>query len=162
MKIFIDTENKNIEVISDTSEAVAPFLDIFFSVPKEIDFLDPFRFGYNLLDGKTTVSTGSYPVGDNKFISTDQDYLVSERVDVIEPNKSYDVLVWAIHGTDYFEKLLTFDISNLGQPFPSWIFDSVNHHWSAPEPRPTDGLQYLWNEDARKWEKFTPRIFPTV
>jgi hypothetical protein len=151
MRIFIDTETKNISVVSDANEAIAPNLDIFFEVPKNVEFIDPFRFGYNLLDDKTTVSSGSYPVGDTKFISTDQEYLVHECVSIIEPNKSYNMLVWSIHGTDYFEKLLTLDISNLGQPFPSWSFDPAIHCWKAPAPRPEDGKRYLWDEETSSW-----------
>jgi hypothetical protein len=158
MKIFIDTEKKTIEITSDSSELAAPNFEVFFSATKNVTFNSVFRFGYNLLDGKTSVATGSYPVGDTKFVSTDQDHLVSERIDILEPNKSYEILVWTIHGTDYFEKLSTFDVSNLGQPFPSWTFDVDSHVWVAPKPRPENGWRYFWDEATGSWKDKATKI----
>ena len=36
------------------------------------------------------------------------------------------------------------------QPFPSWILDS-NYDWQPPEPMPTDGKFYWWNESSLLW-----------
>lgn len=37
------------------------------------------------------------------------------------------------------------------QPFPSWTMNSDTYLWESPEPYPTDGKDYLWDEDALAW-----------
>lgn len=37
------------------------------------------------------------------------------------------------------------------QPFPSWTLDETTCQWEAPEPRPTDGALYEWDEDTLNW-----------
>jgi hypothetical protein len=160
MKIFIDTENKDIEITSDASEDAAPILNVYFDVPKGIT-LDPiFRFGYNIFhQDKTPLANNSFPIGEDKFISTDQDYILLEQIHKVEPEKTYNILVWAIHGTDYFEKLLTFSTTDFGKPFASWVFNSEKYYWIAPEPHPTTGGTHLWNEESRSWVRL--RLSPT-
>jgi hypothetical protein len=161
MQVFIDVESNAIEITSKNEEIAAPNLDVFFSVTKNVEFKEPFRFGYNIIDNQETVASGSYPTGTTKYISTDQEYLVSERVTTIEPNKSYNILVWAINGPDYFEKLVTFDVSNRGQRFASWTFDLELRGWRAPQPYPTDGKRYFWDETTHSWsETFVPPAAP--
>lgn len=36
--------------------------------------------------------------------------------------------------------------------FPSWSFDETTWQWIAPVPMPTDGKQYLWNEEILEWQ----------
>lgn len=38
------------------------------------------------------------------------------------------------------------------RPYESWIFDTKKYSWKAPEPYPTDGFSYLWNEETMSWE----------
>jgi len=48
----------------------------------------------------------------------------------------------------------TFDETNdvfiVPQPYPSWTLDS-NFDWEAPEPYPTDGELYYWDETTLSW-----------
>jgi hypothetical protein len=37
------------------------------------------------------------------------------------------------------------------KPFYSWILDEEICQWLAPEPYPTDGLTYYWDESALDW-----------
>lgn len=37
------------------------------------------------------------------------------------------------------------------QPFPSWTLDEVGD-WQPPTPMPTDGEDYVWNENRQEWE----------
>ena len=43
------------------------------------------------------------------------------------------------------------DIFIAPQPYPSWILNKTSWLWEAPEPYPTDGKIYEWNEDKVKW-----------
>jgi hypothetical protein len=48
----------------------------------------------------------------------------------------------------------TFDETNdvfiTPQPYPSWTLDS-NFDWEAPVPYPTDGANYVWDEETQTW-----------
>ena len=43
------------------------------------------------------------------------------------------------------------DVFIAPQPYPSWILNKTSWLWEAPEPYPTDGKIYEWNEDKVKW-----------
>jgi hypothetical protein len=38
------------------------------------------------------------------------------------------------------------------KPFDSWILEESTCQWQAPEPYPTDGFTYFWNEAELAWE----------
>jgi hypothetical protein len=37
------------------------------------------------------------------------------------------------------------------KPYPSWLLNEGSCRWEAPEPYPTDGQLYQWNEDSLSW-----------
>lgn len=37
------------------------------------------------------------------------------------------------------------------KPYPSWIFDHSKRSWEAPEPYPSDGAKYVWEESMGMW-----------
>jgi hypothetical protein len=41
------------------------------------------------------------------------------------------------------------------KPFESWILNTELAEWEAPEARPNDENEYLWNEDLLHWELVT-------
>jgi hypothetical protein len=41
--------------------------------------------------------------------------------------------------------------------FDSWILDNETCQWVAPQPYPTDGTDYYWNEETLNWDN-TPRM----
>ena len=43
------------------------------------------------------------------------------------------------------------DIFVKPQPFASWIRNGSS--WESPEPYPTDGKIYVWNENRKEWEE---------
>ena len=43
------------------------------------------------------------------------------------------------------------DVFVAPQPFPSWTL-SDSYLWEAPAPYPTDGEDYVWNENRKEWE----------
>lgn len=42
------------------------------------------------------------------------------------------------------------DVFIAPSPYPSWILDD-NYDWQAPEPYPTDGKFYSWDEETQSW-----------
>lgn len=49
-----------------------------------------------------------------------------------------------------------FDVFILPQPFPSWSLNS-NHDWEAPNPKPSDGQDYYWDESQLSWIIVPPK-----
>ena len=39
------------------------------------------------------------------------------------------------------------------KPFASWVLNEDTCRWDSPTPYPTDGKQYVWNENKREWEE---------
>ena len=39
------------------------------------------------------------------------------------------------------------------KPYPSWVLNEDTCRWDSPTPYPTDGKQYVWNENKREWEE---------
>jgi hypothetical protein len=37
------------------------------------------------------------------------------------------------------------------KPFESWVLNNYTCLWEAPEPYPTDGESYTWDEDVTDW-----------
>jgi hypothetical protein len=38
------------------------------------------------------------------------------------------------------------------KPFESWVLNEDTCNWESPEPYPTDGFTYFWNEEELDWE----------
>lgn len=38
------------------------------------------------------------------------------------------------------------------KPFPSWVLIEESCLWTAPVPYPTDGQNYVWNEEITNWD----------
>ena len=41
------------------------------------------------------------------------------------------------------------------QPYASWTLDSNKCIWEAPVEYPSDGKEYVWNEDTTSWNEIT-------
>jgi hypothetical protein len=39
------------------------------------------------------------------------------------------------------------------KPLPSWVLDEESCFWMEPIPRPTDGKNYVWNEETVSWDE---------
>lgn len=157
MKIFIDIDNSNVEIITDASEDVAPNLKIETSLTQPgntVFFEDNFRFGFSILDGPQSIYSCTYPQGFEKYVSTDQEIFSTDYVNEIKPDHEYALAVWCLNGINTIEKIITFNTSNAGQPFPSWSFNEDLKTWKSPKPMPeqgVDGVFYVWSEENQDW-----------
>jgi hypothetical protein len=41
------------------------------------------------------------------------------------------------------------------KPYPSWVLNQTSWNWESPIPYPTDGQDYIWNEDVGDWVLFS-------
>lgn len=48
-----------------------------------------------------------------------------------------------------------YDAFHEPQPYSSWILNMDTFIWEAPIPYPTDGNQYVWNEQDKVWEQMS-------
>jgi len=46
------------------------------------------------------------------------------------------------------------------KPYASWILDEETCLWQAPQPMPTDGKLYKWDESTTSWQEFALPIPP--
>jgi hypothetical protein len=37
------------------------------------------------------------------------------------------------------------------KPYPSWLLNTTTGLWDPPIPYPTDGKNYVWDEDTQSW-----------
>ena len=40
------------------------------------------------------------------------------------------------------------------KPFEKWILNEDTCRWEAPVPYPTDGKEYVWNDNKQEWEEY--------
>jgi len=107
------------------------------------------KFGYTLTRGDTTVQTNSFPPPRTRYVRTDQEYLVVERLKV-DPETEYTLSLWAENAGERFETETTFTTPRPPQPYASWTWDGAQ--WNAPVARPEDGENYVWNEENQTWQ----------
>lgn len=108
-------------------------------------------FGYSVEDGDIVVGGDSQPTGDLVYVSTDQEYLISSRVDGLVPEKEYVVSFWAENDGQNFQGSTAITLPRPNQPYPSWVYNEETYSWSAPVAYPEDGNKYTWDEDVENW-----------
>jgi len=64
-------------------------------------------------------------------------------------NKSFRGNMAAIGGTYDQQK----DVFLHPKPHNSWLLNENTLLWEPPIPHPTDGLDYIWNEQTLSWKK---------
>lgn len=40
------------------------------------------------------------------------------------------------------------------QPFDSWTYNELENQWISPIEYPSDGIDYWWDEQNKKWSKY--------
>ena len=163
-KIYINC-NLGIDDLSiDTSEIGFYFSDLHISFTNNsnqdtlkfnnLNFL--YRFSHN----DQIISEKTYPPLGIKYVSSNDDYLVAERLNFL-PTNEYKLYFWCENDGKSFEKTVTFTISTPTKPFESWIWDSVNKIWIPPIERPDHLHYYEWIEATISWKKISP-IMPRL
>ena len=136
----------------DTSEIGPTSNDLFITFTEEapvITFKD-LKFGYELKQDDNIKQYGVYPPPGVRYKRSDQEYLVSARLK-LETEESYSLFLWAENDGQRFEKEFDFDTPRPTQPYDSWIWNSTDKRWEAPEPYPDDGNDYTWDEETTSW-----------
>ena len=140
-----------------TAQNINPyFMDLcigFTSDSSPVVFSDLY-FKFELKKGNEIVNYGEYPVAGARYIQTDEEFLVVQRISLV-PESNYSIYVWSINQRVVSESTFDFSTNRPPQPFSSWIWDSENKVWEAPVPYPDDGNNYRWDEDTQSWVEIT-------
>jgi len=100
-------ETSNWEVIFQNIHPY--YADLYIGFTNEgpvIEFKD-LKFKYELKLNGDVVQSNSFPPENTKYVNTDQDYVVSERL-VLEAGNTYELYLWAENDGVSFEKTTQF------------------------------------------------------
>lgn len=98
-------------------------------------------FGYELVNDGQVVKSEWFPPPGITFLSSQNQHLVSTRLEV-NPLKTYELRLWVENFGERFETSYTFTT-----PEPQ----DDGETFESSRPYPTDGRDYIWNPDGREW-----------
>jgi hypothetical protein len=136
----------------DTSKIGPATNDLFITFTEEapiIAFKD-LKFGYELKQDGNIKQYGVYPPPGVRYRRSDQEYLVSTRLNT-QTDESYTLFLWAENDGQRFEKEFEFATPRPPQPYDSWNWNSGDKRWDPPVPYPNDGKFYQWDEETQNW-----------
>jgi hypothetical protein len=141
-------------VKTEEPEPFYPSVEIGFTADSLPVVFDELSFGFSAKVNQKTPKKYSYPQNDIKYISTDQDYMVSESVEA-NPDDLIIVSVWAENGGTQYKSSFDFIVPKPESPYPSWVWSESYVSWMAPvdyprAPSPT-GNGYMWDEETISW-----------
>lgn len=146
----------NLETLSWTNDLKAnpeniPY-SIGFKIPgqKNIVFKD-LSFNISIFKDGEEIFSKTYPETGQKFISSNQSYLVSDLVEGIKPLTEYSIVVSASHNNESFEDSFSIKTPEPFKPFPSWTYDADLGDFVPPIPYPEDGRDHEWSESSQSW-----------
>lgn len=103
MKILADLTTKTFTVDEET----LPHLYLGFrdNESQNVTF-NNLSFGYKVTSGRKTIATVAYPPEGVQYVSSDQDYISSDTIEV-DPDTSYTVAIWVENAGEKFEGKFT-------------------------------------------------------
>jgi len=107
------------------------------------------KFKYELKQGENIKQYGVYPPAGVRYLQSDQQYLVSERI-TLQPDTEYTLYLWSENDNIQSETTSTFSSPRPSQPYPSWNWEDKK--WNPPVPVPDTQTLYNWNEENQEWE----------
>lgn len=128
------------------------YADLFIGFTDDapiVEFTD-LKFKYELKQGGNIKQYGMFPPPNTKYVRSDQEYLVVERLN-LEMETDYELYLWAENNKNSIEKTVSFTTPRPAQPYASWTWDADGKKWVSPEPYPEDGQEYIWDEEAINW-----------
>lgn len=146
---------QNWQVNFDELGSYSALLYIGFTDKSPIVVFDNLSFGFEVHKDNNVQQKKSYPPSGVKYIRSDQEYLVCEKIENLLPTESYDLFLWANNGGITFQNTFTFSVPIPNSPYPSWVWSDEEYMWYPPIPKPedTDEYIYLWDEETLQWIK---------
>jgi hypothetical protein len=130
------------------------FVEIGFTADSLPVTFDDLAFGFSAKVNQETPQRYSYPQNDIKYVSTDQEYLVSESIQG-NPEDIVTVDVWAKNAGERYFGSFGFVMPKPESPYPSWVWNEEHVAWIAPVEYPEEvsptGNGYVWDEESLSW-----------
>lgn len=98
-------------------------------------------------DGAEKLSR-TWPSAGVKFSRTDQDVLITERLEW-NAEEFIDIAVWINIAGEEHTATWNLTAPRPPQPYASWTWDGTV--WTPPAAYPDDGGEYFWDEGAQEW-----------
>lgn len=136
------------------------FADLYIGFTEEapiVNFKD-LKFKYELRQANNIKQYGVFPPPNTRYVSTDQEFLVVERL-YLEIETDYELYLWAENNKESFETTVTFTTPRPAQPYYSWTWNTEILAWEAPAAYPDDGNEYEWNEETVSWDESMAEIY---
>lgn len=108
-------------------------------------------FSICIFKDNENIFSKSYPENGQKFISSNQTYLISDLVENTKPITEYSVSVSATNDGKTFDGHFTIITPEPFKPFSSWSYDSDLGDFVPPVPYPEDKKDYRWSESSQSW-----------
>lgn len=128
-------------------ESNQPLLEVGFEKTK----FKNLSFGYTVLKNNQIILQKAYPKPGVKYVSTDQKYIVAERLN-LKSDEEAMIAFWAENDNQRYEDSITFTVPRPEKPYESWVWNESGY-WEAPVPYPEDDKEYSWNEENQEWIK---------
>ena len=126
--------------------------DLFITFTEEAPIITfkNLKFGYELRQNGNIMQYGVYPPPGIKYRRSDQEYLISVRLE-LEIDESYSLFLWAENDKQKIQKEFDIKSPRPPQPYDSWSWDPENKFWKSPVSKPDDGDTYDWDESTLSW-----------
>ena len=143
-------ESKNWEVTFDDLNPTFADLCIGFTEDAPIIEFKDLSFKYELRQGNDIKQYGVFPPPNVRYVKTDQEFLVVERLR-FKMETNYELYLWAENNKESFETTVEFTTPRPKQPYDSWAWDSTKKEWVPPIEVPNTNNLYKWNENTQSW-----------
>ena len=151
IKVIYDTQTS--EISFDKSKIGPYYCDFIAALERHGQRVDirGLSYGADVRVNGELVLKKSWPPEGVKYVSTDQNELVTERLTTFPPDAECEFSVWVKGRNGEYTGQTTFTIPRPEQLYDSWGWNTETLNWEAPVPYPDDGNDYTWDEENQQW-----------
>lgn len=155
IKVIYDTQTS--EISFDKSKIGPYYCDFIAALERHGQTVDirGLSYGADVRVNGELVLEKSWPPKGVKYVSTDQNELVTERLTTFPPDAECEFSVWIKGRNGEYTGQTTFTIPRPEQPYASWVWNTDTLSWEAPVPYPEDDKFYTWEEETQSWVEVT-------
>lgn len=147
IKAIFDTKTKEITFQNNAQPYCCDFILELNRYGQTIN-IEGMTFGMSVKLNDMTVLEKSFPQFGTKYLTTNQDELLSERILNFLPDTECKLSIWMSNSQGNFFNNISFIVPRPHKNFVSWIWNSEKLSWESPVTYPEDNKNiYAWDED---------------
>lgn len=154
MVIIADLSTELMSLINSDTQYQHLYLG-FTDGGNAVVFFDNLSFGVSVLQGSSVIQEEVFPQNNFSLQSTDQEYVFDTKLHSVIAGNEYTISVWVTNAGSSWQQEFNFIVPLPPQPYPSWVWSENIQWWTPPVAYPSDGGNYVWNEDAQDWQAVT-------